>query len=73
MCGWCGDVSWSVWGWWLVPLIAMVLCITMCMLFRSRIAGGRFCCWSGIKSADLEELKKEIAVLKEEIGRNKGR
>jgi len=45
----------------------------MCLFFRSRFAGGRFCCWGGARPADLEEMKKEIRELKEELGKIKGK
>jgi hypothetical protein len=68
MCGWCGDASWTVSGWWwMVPLIGFVLCMMMCMVFRSRMAGRRFCCWGGTGATDLGEVKKEIKVLKDEM------
>jgi len=49
----------------------MVLCMTMCIFFRSRTSGRRFCCWGGVNSSDLEKMKEEIAVLKEEIAKKK--
>ncbi len=30
--------------------------------------GRRFCCWGGPGHADLDEMKKEIGELREEIG-----
>jgi phosphate/sulfate permease len=69
---WCGDASWSVGGWWwLVPLIGMALCITLCMLFRSSMTGRHFCCWGGVPDNRLDEVRKEIRELKEEIGKMK--
>jgi len=68
---WCSGFAWPVWGWWLVPLVCMVLCMTMCIFFRSRTSGRRFCCWGGVNSSDLEKMKEEIAVLKEEIAKKK--
>ena len=74
MCGWCGDASWTIWGWWWVmPLIGIALCIMICLFFRSRFVDGRFCCWGGARPADLEEMKKEIRELKEELGKIKGK
>lgn len=74
MCGWCADASWPLWGcWWVVPLIGIALCIMMCLFFRSRFAGGRISCWGGARPADLEEMKKEIRELKEELGKIKGK
>jgi hypothetical protein len=74
MCWWYGNAWWPVWGWWwLVPLIGIALCIIMCLFFRSRIAGGRFYCWSGASHADFEEMKKEIRELKEEIAKITGK
>jgi hypothetical protein len=69
---WCGDASWSVWGWWWVaPLIGIALCIMLCRLFRSSTAGSRFCCWGGTPEGRLDDVKKEIRELKEEIGKIK--
>ncbi len=45
----------------------------MCLFFRSRFAGGRFSCWGGGGPTDLEEMKKEIRELKEELGKIKGK
>ena len=39
----------------------------LCMAFRSRGAGRRFCCWGGIGAADYDELKKDIKALKDEM------
>ncbi|MCX5841152.1 MAG: hypothetical protein NTY16_06825 [Deltaproteobacteria bacterium] len=41
------------------------------MFFKSRMGNRRFCCWGGVGSADLEEMKKEIRELKEELGKIK--
>ena len=69
---WCGDASWPVWGWWwVVPLIGIALCIMLCRLFRSATAGSRFCCWGGTPEGRLDDVKKEIRELKEEIGKIK--
>jgi hypothetical protein len=45
----------------------------MCLFFRSRFAGGRFCCWGSAHPADLENMKKEIRELKEELSKIKGK
>lgn len=72
MNGWCGDASWSAWGWWWVaPLIGIVLCIMLCRLFRTSTAGRRFCCWGGVPDAGLAEVRRELRELKEEIGKMK--
>jgi hypothetical protein len=69
---WCGDASWSGWGWWwVVPLIGIDLCITMCVFFRSSSAGGRFCYWGGTPDGRLDDVRKEIRELKQEIGKMK--
>ncbi len=60
MLEWCSNVTWPLWRWRLVPLFCIVLCKTMCIL-KSRTSGRRFCCWGGINSSDLEEMRKEIA------------
>lgn len=71
---WCGNASCPVLGWWwVVPIIGIALCIIMCLFFRSRFAGGRFCCWDSAHPTDLDEMKKEIRELKEEIGKIKGK
>jgi len=57
--------------WWVVPLVGIALCIMMCMFFKSRMGNRRFCCWGGVGSTDLEEMKKEIRELKEELGKIK--
>jgi|WetSurMetagenome_2_1015567.scaffolds.fasta_scaffold394193_2 hypothetical protein len=68
MCGWCGDGSWTMWAWWwVVPLVGIVLCITMCMFFKSRMGTRHFCSWGGVGSTDLEEMKNEIEKLKVDI------
>lgn len=67
---WFGDLTWPALGWWVVPLICMVFCMIMCIFSKKRIHGRRFCCWSGINSADVDEMKKEIAELKEMIENN---
>jgi len=74
MCWWYGNASWPVWAWWwVVPIIIIALCMIMCLFFRSRFAGRRFCCWGGAHPADLEEMKKEIRELKEELSKIKGK
>jgi len=71
---WYGNASCPVWGWWwVVPIIGIALCIIMCLFFRSRFSGGRFCCWGSAHPTNLEEMKKEIRELKEEIGKIKGK
>jgi hypothetical protein len=73
MCWWYGNASWPVWGWWVAPIIGISLCMIMCLFFRSRFAGGRFCCWGSARPADLEKMKKEIRELKEELIKIKGK
>jgi len=74
MCWWYGNALWPVWGWWwVVPIIGIALCIIMCLFFRSRFAGSRFCGWASASSSDLEEMKKEIRELKEELSKLKGK
>ncbi len=71
---WYGNASCPVWGWWwVVPIIGIALCLIMFLFFRSRFAGGRFCCWGSARPTDFEEMKKEIRELKEEIGKIKGK
>jgi hypothetical protein len=70
---WYGNASCPVWGWWwVVPIIGIALCIVMCMFFRSRFAGGRFCCWGSTRHPDLKEMRREIRELKEEFSKIKG-
>ena len=54
-----------------MPLIGMALCITLCVFFRSSAAGRHFCCWGGVPDDRLDEMRKEIRELKEEIGKMK--
>jgi hypothetical protein len=64
----CGDGSWPAWGlWWLVPLIGIALCITMCLLFRPRIVGRRFCCWGDMSTGEIDGMKKDIQDMKDTI------
>jgi hypothetical protein len=64
----CRDASWTVCSWWwVVPLIGIALCITMCIFFSSRSGNRRFACWSGGRRADFDEIKKEITKLKIDI------
>lgn len=69
---WCGGASWSGW-WWVVPLIGIVFCIVMCRVFRSSAAGSRFCCGGGPPAGPLDEMRKEIRELRDEIGKMRGR
>ena len=72
MCGWCGDLSWPIWPWWwVVPLVGIALCITMCMFFKSRMRNRHFCCWGGDRSANLDEMKREIESLKVDMEKMK--
>jgi len=74
MCWWYGNASWPLWvWWWVVPIIGIALCMIMCLFLRSRFAGGRFCFWGSAHSDDLEEMKKEIRELKEELSKIKGK
>ena len=59
--------------WWVAPIIGIALCVIMCLFFRSRFTGGRFCCWGGTRPADLEDMKKEIRELKEELIKIEGK
>ena len=64
MYGWCGG-GWPVWAWWwVVPLVGIALCITMCLVFRSRGSNRRFCCFGGMGSVELDEMKKELGRMK---------
>jgi hypothetical protein len=68
---WCCENG-SAWGlWWLVPLIGIALCITMCMLFRHRMANRPFYCWGGRHTGDLDGMKKDIQELKDELDKIK--
>lgn len=71
---WYGNASCPVWGWWWVlPIICIAMCIIMCLFIRSRMVGKRNCGWGSTRHGDLEEMKKEIRVLKEEIDKIKGK
>jgi len=72
---WCyGNESWLSWGWlWVLPIIFLAMCIMMCMFMRSRMVGMRCWGWGSTRHGDLEGMKKEILVLKEEIGKLKGK
>jgi hypothetical protein len=73
MCCWSGNASGPLWGWWwLMPVIGIALCIMICLFFRSRFKGGRFCCFGSPGPDNLEEMKKEISDLKEELAKIKG-
>jgi hypothetical protein len=65
---WFGNVAWPAWGWWLAPLVCMALCVLMCLFLRWGMAGRRFCRPGWFHSADVDEMKKEIAELKEIVG-----
>jgi len=71
MPGWFAEAwtTWTAW-WWVIPLLCMALCIVMCFLFRSGRIGdaGRWSCCMGHRKADLEEIRKEIAGLRQTIG-----
>ncbi len=67
---WCGNASGAGW-WWVVLLICIAVCIIFCRFFRTRTAGGRFCCWGGASDGSLDDVRKEIRELKEEIGKIK--
>ena len=70
---WCGDASWSVWGWWWVSAAdrhGFVYYAVQCFSDR-RLAGRRFSCWGGVPDDRLDELRKEIRELKDEIGKMK--
>lgn len=54
-----------------VPLIGIAVCIMLCRLFRSSTAGSRFCCWGGTPEGRLDDVKREIREMKEEIGKIK--
>ncbi|MBP8981114.1 MAG: hypothetical protein KBG09_07730, partial [Syntrophobacterales bacterium] len=70
---WCGG-AWPVWAWWwVVPLVGIALCITMCVFFRLRMGNRRFCCFGGAGSAELDETKKAIGGLKADIEKMKGK
>ncbi len=73
MCWWYGNASWPMWGWWVIPLIGMTLCILMCLFFRSRTTGWHCCGRDSARFKDLEEMKKEITALREEIGKTRGK
>lgn len=57
----------------MVPLICFFLCMAMCMIFRSRAPGRRFCCRGGAGTAGLDEMRKEIRELKDEVNGFKGK
>ncbi len=68
MCGWCGNASCFAGGWWwLIPIALMALCVISCFLMKSGFAGRRCHPRSGARQDDLEEIKKEIRLLKENI------
>jgi len=68
MCWLCSDASWTTYSWWWVlPLIGIALCISMCIFFASRSGNRRFSCRSGGHSTDFDDIKKEIAKLKVDI------
>ena len=72
MCGWCGNTSCFAGGWWwVIPLAVMALCIMSCFFMKSGFAGRRFRMHSGARRDDLEEIKKEIRALKEDINKTK--
>ena len=56
-----------------MPLVGIALCIMMCMFFKSRMGNRRFCCFGGVGSTELDEMKKEIGDLKIDIEKMKGK
>jgi hypothetical protein len=72
---WCyGKETWPLWGWWwILPIVFVAMCITMCLFMRSKMAGMRCRGWGRATHGDLEEMNKEIRALKEETGKLKGR
>ena len=71
---WYGSAPSPVWGlWWIMPIICIALCIIMCIFFRSRFAGRRFCWRGGTYHNDFVEMKKEIRELKEELKKIKAK
>jgi len=43
------------------------------MFFKSRMGNRRFCCFGGVGSTELDEMKKEIGDLKIDIEKMKGK
>ncbi len=67
MIGYCGDWTWSGWGWWwVVPLVGMALCMIAC-LAGARRTGRGFCCWHGHRDGDLKALRDEIGRMRKDM------
>jgi hypothetical protein len=74
MCWWCIDGLWSIWSWWwVVPLVGIALCITMCLFLRSKMGNRCFSCFPSVDSADPAETKKEILKPKVDTEKTKDR
>lgn len=73
---WWNGQGWGpMYGWWIMPLFA-IICFVLVLLIVSRFfgAGGGFCGRSpGDRDNSIEELRKEIKALREELGELKNK
>ncbi len=65
---WWNGPGWGpMYGWWIVPLFAIIFMVLM-FLIVSRFFGGGFCGRPPVsRDKDMEDLKNEIRALRDEV------
>jgi hypothetical protein len=70
---WWGPAAGPMWFWWVVPVVAVAICLLLVVTMVRAMTGGRFMCMGphGQAPDTTSELRREVRELRDELNRMK--
>jgi hypothetical protein len=70
---WWGPAGGPMWFWWVVPVVAVAICLVLVVTMVRAMTGGRFMCMrpQGQGPDTTSELRREVRELRDELNRMK--